>query len=198
MTVALSNTPVLETERLILRAPRGGDWTTFADYAASDRAHHTGGPLKRSQAWRSWGHVIGHWVMRGFGLFVFTLKDNDAPLGIVGPWRPEGWPERELGWTVWSADHEGKGLAFEAAARGRDYAFNDLGWDTAVSYIDAPNTRSIALAERLGAVHDPDAAVMELDDDGPNVMVFRHSPPTDSLPTQNRSDTDTDLGGQND
>ncbi len=177
MTVHLANTPVLETERLILRAPIGSDWKAFADYAGSERARYTGGPIKRPQAWRAWGHVIGHWVMRGYGLFVFTLKDSDVPLGMAGPWQPEGWPEGEIGWTIVAPEHEGKGFAFEAAARGRDHAFNELGWDTAVSYIDAPNERSVALAKRLGAVHDPDAPAFEIDDDEPEVLVFRHPHP---------------------
>jgi RimJ/RimL family protein N-acetyltransferase len=178
VTVHLANTPVLETERLILRAPKGSDWTPFADYAASDRTQYTGGPLKRPQAWRAWGHVIGHWAMRGFGLFVFTLKDDDTPLGMVGPWFPDGWPEREIGWTVWSEKREGKGFAYEAASTARTYAFNTLGWDSAVSYIDAPNTRSVALAERLGATLDPDADIMDLpDDNGVDVLVYRHPHP---------------------
>ena len=177
MTVALCNTPVLETERLILRAPRHGDYDHWEPFALSERAQYIGGPYARKQAWRGFGHAIGHWVMRGWGSFVFTFKDDDRPLGMTGPWYPVGWPEKELGWTLWHADLEGTGIVFEAAARARDYAFHDLGWDTAVSYVDAPNKRSIALAERLGAVRDPDAQIMELDDDGPDVLVYRHPYP---------------------
>jgi RimJ/RimL family protein N-acetyltransferase len=39
-----------------------------------------------------------------------------------------------------------------------------------VSYIDRNNSRSIALAERLGAVPDPDAATPDNSDD----LVYRH------------------------
>ena len=38
-------TPVLETPRLILRAPRLADFDGFAAYQASDRARFTGGPV---------------------------------------------------------------------------------------------------------------------------------------------------------
>ena len=78
--------------------------------------------------------------------------------GHDGPWFPAGWPEREIGWSVWRADAEGKGFAYEAATAARAHAFTALGWDTAVSYIDPENTRSIALAERMGASRDDKAA----------------------------------------
>ncbi len=107
-------------------------------------------------------------------MFVFSAKiDPDTPLGMAGPWFPEGWPEREIGWTLWAAEAEGKGYAREAAVAARDHAFRDLGWDTAVSYIDPENTRSIALAERLGARRD-DAARHPGDEP---CLVYRHPKP---------------------
>ena len=109
--------------------------------------------------------------MRGYGSFVFTLKDSDAPLGMTGPWHPEGWPETEIGWTIWTPEAEGKGYAYEAARAARDFARQSLGWTEIVSYIDVPNARSIALAQRLGAVHDPAAPSPHPDEP---ILVFRH------------------------
>jgi len=175
--IALSPTPVLETERLILRAPQGGDWPHWRSFYQSDRARFVGGGTtepKPGAYWRAFGHLTGHWVMRGFGMFVFCLKgQEDLPLGMVGPWYPDGWPERELGWTAWSQAVEGKGLVAEAARAAREHAFRDLGWTTAVSYIDSENARSIALAERLGAVRDRAAATPVFDHP---CIVYRHSP----------------------
>jgi RimJ/RimL family protein N-acetyltransferase len=178
MTPHLTGTPVLETERLTLRAPGPQDWEAFCAFVLSDRASFIRPPdqdLDRRKAWRAFGHVIGHWALRGFGQLVFCPKGGDTALGMTGPWFPEGWPGHELGWTVWTPEAEGQGFAAEAAAIARDHAFNDLGWDTAVSYIDPGNTRSIRLAERLGAVPDRGAAV-------PNpaepVLVYRHPRPT--------------------
>ena len=168
--IALAGTPVIETERLVLRAPAAGDFEPWAAFATSERARHVGGPLTRALAWRAMGHLTGHWVHRGFGMFIFCRKTDGRALGMAGPWFPEGWPEREIGWSVWDAEAEGKGLAHEAARAARDHAFAVLGWETAVSYIDPANDRSIALARRLGAVADPDAV-------GPGddpVLVFRH------------------------
>jgi RimJ/RimL family protein N-acetyltransferase len=170
MTPHLAATPVIDTPRLHMRAPAPGDWPAFAAFAASDRARFVGGPLDAGKAWRAFGHIVGHWVLRGFGLFVFAARATGAPLGMTGPWFPEGWPEREIAWAVWVPEAEGKGYAAEAAAAACDHALGPLGWPSAVSYIDPGNTRSIALAERLGAVPDPDAACPG----GEPCLVYRH------------------------
>ena len=176
MTVTLANTPVLHSARLTLRAPIASDWPHWSAFAGSDRSQYISGPYAPKAAWRAFGHAIGHWVMRGFGSFVFTLKEDDTPLGMAGPWFPEGWPEAEIGWTIWSPEAEGQGYAHEAARAALDHAFTSLGWTTAVSYIDEPNLRSIALAERLGAVRDPSAEIPDFDEDVPRVLAYRHSP----------------------
>ena len=151
--------PVIETERLILRTPRFEDLSVWTPFLASERSQFIGGPQPDAgQAWRAFSHIAGMWALRGFGSFVFTRKNTqDQPLGASGPWFPVGWPERELGWTVWDQSAEGTGLAFEAASAARRYAYDTLGWQRAVSYIDPGNARSIALAERLGCTLDPDA-----------------------------------------
>ena len=168
--IALSGTPVLETDRLILRAPQASDWPVFRDFLASDRARFIRtGDFDLSMTWRSFGHIIGHWVLRGFGVFVWQEKAQDAPLGMTGPWRPETWPEQEIAWSVWNEGAEGKGLATEAAIAARAHAFDTLGWETAVSYIHPDNARSANLARKLGAILDPNATPMG------ECHVYRHT-----------------------
>ena len=155
MTLAMTfaaAVPVLETPRLRLRAPQLADFDGFAGYLASDRSRFTGGPMDRNQAWRSFGHVIGHWVMRGYGVFVLEDRATGAAIGTAGPWFPEGWPEPEIAWTLWQ--HEGRGLATEAALAARAFAYETLGWTTAISLILDGNARSEALAQRLGCLRD--------------------------------------------
>ncbi len=164
--------PTLTTPRLKLRPPQADDWPAFAAFMASERAQFVGGPADIGKAWRAFGHVAGHWVLRGFGSFVFTRRDNDSALGLTGPWYPADWPEHEIGWTVWDPDAEGQGLAAEAAAHAREHAYTALGWTTAVSYIAPANARSIALAQRLGAVLDTAA---DAPDD--TALVYRHPAP---------------------
>jgi RimJ/RimL family protein N-acetyltransferase len=177
MTVSLSPTPVLTTARLTLRAPCAADWPAFRDFILSDRARFVRAPeMDVAKAWRGFGHIVGMWVLRGFGMFVFHETGQDRPLGAAGPWHPVDWPEREIGWSAWDPAAEGRGLAGDAAAAVRDHAFGALGWETAVSYIDPANARSIRLAERLGAVRDPGAAHPFGADP---MLVYRHPHPGD-------------------
>lgn len=176
MTPHLADTPVLETARLTLRAPTMTDWERWVAFTADDRSRFVRGnePMDLGKAWRAFAHVVGMWALRGYGSFVFCPKGSDDALGMTGPWHPMEWPERELGWTVWHADAEGKGYAFEAAGAARDFAFRDLGWQTAVSYIDPENVRSIALAERLGCTLDREAQTPWKDT---QTIVYRHPAP---------------------
>lgn len=173
MTDTQVTIPQLETARLTLRAPRYDDDPVFEAFLASDRARFVGGPgLDAKASWRAFAHIAGLWVLRPPSSFIITLKGRDTPLGLVGPWFPHNWPEPEIAWSLWTATHEGSGIAFEAATAARTYAFNDVGWTTAVSYIDPANKRSIALAERLGATLDSEAP-----SPGGTDLVYRHPAP---------------------
>ncbi len=154
--ITLSGIPVIETERLRLRGPKLADYEPFAAFLASPRASHVGGPVPRVQAWRAFGHLTGHWVLRGYSMFILTDKATDEPLGMAGPWFPEGWPEPEIGWSIWASQAEGQGLAHEAATAARRWAYQTLGWTTAISLIVDGNARSEALAARMGCTHEGD------------------------------------------
>lgn len=172
MTVTFE-TPTLETKRLILRGPKASDVDTFVAFYATDRSEFTGGPKSTRHAWDFFGTEIGHWVVNGFGMFVVTLKGDDAPLGIVGHWFPYGWAEKEVGWVLFDPAHEGQGFAYEAAQACIDYAYDTLGWGTVVSYIAPENNASIKLAERLGATLDTEAAKPATSSP---CLIYRHPP----------------------
>ncbi|WP_095588441.1 GNAT family N-acetyltransferase [Actibacterium ureilyticum] len=165
--------PELETERLILRGPKAADWEADAEFRTSDRAQFVGGPFTRMVAWRNFASRWGHWAIHGYGMFTVTERGSDAALGVVGPLYPDGWTEPELGWVLYE-QAEGRGIAFEAAQAVRRYAYDVLGWTTAISYIDAANQRSRALAERLGCHAEPGAAHPFEDAD---IIVYRHPKP---------------------
>lgn len=148
----------LTTTRLTLRRPEADDWDAFCAYFTSDRSATLGGPNSVGQSWRIFALHLGHWAVRGYGNWAVTRRGERRAIGLVGPWFPVDWPEREIGWTILDAEAEGKGYAHEAAQAALDHAFATLGWATAVSYVNTQNTRSRALAERLGAAVDPGAA----------------------------------------
>jgi len=180
MTARLIDTPILETERLSLRAPQASDFDSIVPFVTSVRAQYVGGGADKDMghAWRILAILTGHWHLRGYGSFVLVDKATGETIGSAGPWHPGDWPETELGWTIWSTKAEGKGFAHEAVLALRRHAYADLGWTTAVSYIDARNTRSLALAQRLDCWHDKAAAKPKSDED---IQVWRHPAPSEVL-----------------
>ena len=178
MTPRLTDTPVLETDRLTLRAFGRQDIEDGVAFLQTERTRYMFGPMKSHETWNHMAGLIGHWAIRGFGLFAICLKGSDAAIGDAGLLMPEGYHEPELGWGVWSAEHEGKGIAHEAALAVRAHAYRDHGWSTLVSYIDPDNARSIALAKRLGCTLDPDAPLPDLPD-WEGTLTYRHPAPAE-------------------
>ena len=170
---ALTGVPVLETERLILREPQPRDCAAYVAEHAAERGRWIGGNAGAEAGWRAFAVLTGHWVLRGFGMWAVTLKGQDACLGMIGCLCPEGWLEPEIGWFVFEAA-EGRGIACEATRAARAHAYASLGWRTAVSYIHPENTRSIRLAERLGAVRDDRATPLKPE---LGTLVYRHPAP---------------------
>lgn len=161
---------VLETPRLRLVSPSAAHVAAHLGFVASARAVALGWTAMPHEAWRSFATIIGHHVLRGFGPLVAEAREDGRVVGLFGPWSPDGQPENEILWTVWSEPDEGKGYAHEAARAMLTYAFGTLGWATAVSYITFGNDRSAALARRLGAVQDGTWTTPR----GTEVRVFRH------------------------
>ena len=151
MTVTI---PTLETNRLILRAPEAVDYPDFKATFTSYRSRFMGGPLNAYEAWMLYAAEIGHWQVKGFGMWMIHDKATDETYGMAGGWQPAGWPEREIAWIIWPGA-AGKGYALEASHAARAYYYGQQGWDGAVSYIDPKNLDSIRLAERLGAKKTP-------------------------------------------
>ncbi len=142
--------PTIETERLVLRAWRDDDLDAYAAMCGNaEFARFFGKPLDRAEAWRQLCENLGHWELRGFGLWAVEEQATGALVGRVGLYRPEGWPGLEVGWgldpAVW-----GRGYATEGGRASLDFAWTVLGADRVISIIDPANTRSIAVAERLG------------------------------------------------
>ena len=162
--------PRLETDRLILRAPRAEDFDTLAEIWRTDRGQFIGGPFDEEAAWLDFAQCVAGWVLWGAGYWTVVQKSDSTVVGLVG----FGWEvtdaERELGW-LFVKEAEGKGLAFEASQAALDYAFGTLGLRTLISSVDKANVRSIALAKRLGATEDPQAVLPQYRDED---TAYRH------------------------
>lgn len=51
-------------------------------------------------SWRQLALWRGHWDLRGFGMWALEERASRAFVGRVGLHYPEGWPDREVGWTL--------------------------------------------------------------------------------------------------
>ncbi|WP_425080191.1 GNAT family N-acetyltransferase [Ruegeria denitrificans] len=161
--------PTLETERLILRAPHLDDLPAMTAFFATARSHMVGGPRDAFECWNSLSNRLGHWALRGYGLWHLTEKAGGTFVGWAGMIYVPGWAEPELGWTLME-EAEGKGLAFEAASAARDHAARHQGLNGVISYIAHANDRSRALAERLGATLELENAELL----GKHAQIWRH------------------------
>ncbi len=142
----------LETERLRLRQFTEGDLDAYAPMVADREVMRyigTGAVMSRMEAWRSIAGILGHWQMRGYGMWALELKATGELVGRAGFLNPEGWPGFEVGWMLARA-HWGRGYAIEAGRRALAHAFDDMGRDRVISLIRPGNARSIRVAEALG------------------------------------------------
>ena len=163
--------PTLQTARLTLRPPVADDWPALAAFLASDRSRWMGGPFGLRDAWGIFCHDVALWPLFGHGALMIERRDTGETVGQVGINAGPLFPEHELGWFLYEG-HEGNGYATESAGCLRDWAFATLGLHTLVSYVYPDNLASSRVAERLGAVLDPNAARQPGDETD---LVWRHS-----------------------
>ncbi len=180
MSVAPIAIPSIATERLLLRSWRPDDLDPLlAMLSDADHAHFVGSTTSRGDAWRRMAAFVGHWSLRGFGVWAVSEAGDGPWVGWCGLWFPEEWPEPEIGWALAPA-MTGKGYATEAALAARRYAYDVLGWSTAISFIDPLNKPSQRVAERMGARLEGTAQLRGVD-----VGLYRHLPrATLSSPTR--------------
>jgi RimJ/RimL family protein N-acetyltransferase len=160
--------PTLTTERLLLRPAVEADFDAYYRMMATPRSRYMGGPYEKWPAWGLFCHDVACWTLFGHGALMIELRETGECVGQVGINHGPMFPEKELGWLLYEG-FEGKGYATEAACAMRDWAFGPGGITSLVSYFDPENARSMAVAQRLGAVLDPDAPVQDAGD-----VVYRH------------------------
>lgn len=185
--MTLTAAPRIETDRLILRAPREADFAAMLAFNDSPRAAFVGGGAPRQQIWRGLLANIGLWALRGYGLYSVESKAGDF-IGRVGVLFHDGWHEPELGWHLYDG-YEGRGYALEAARAAQADYHARISPAPLISYIDPANQRSQALAGRLGAIPERDTLFF----DKP-VAIWRHCGPDG--PAQGFGDRTDRPGGQ--
>jgi RimJ/RimL family protein N-acetyltransferase len=158
--------PTLETGRLVLRAPTRADFAAYEAFMLSERSHLSD-PTPR-KVWQIFAVEFVGWCLDGLGHWV--IERNGRAIGVTGFSHPAYYPEPEMGWALYDG-FEGQGFATEAARAARDWARGRLA--SLVSYIAPGGARSIAVAERLGAIRDA-AAPLPQGTSPETCAVYRH------------------------
>ena len=162
--------PTLTTDRLTLGPFSMAHYAAFQAFSTTERSIYLGGPTDDPrEAWDSCMLGLGQWIARGYGAFFLTETATGAPVGRVNLRHPVDLDEPELAWAVYQK-FEGMGLAREAVLAVRDYAYRVQGFAPLMSLIAPENTRSVALAERLGCVPEGQKTYPS----GASVIVYRH------------------------
>ena len=84
--------------------------------------------------------IVGHWQLKGNGMWAVEERSTGELVGRIGLFNPEGWPGFELGWVLGTAYWK-RGYATEGARRVLDRV---------ISLIYPANAASIRVAERIG------------------------------------------------
>jgi len=148
---------MIETENLRLRRPEIGDLDAI-HAMRSDLAivRFLGGrALNREEAWHRLTRLVGHWALRGYGMFAVVEKRSGALVGEVGLFdgcrglSPDFDNAPEAGWIL-AGEAQGKGYAGEAAAAAHRWFAAAHGGQRSVCIIAPENLASFRVAHKLG------------------------------------------------
>jgi RimJ/RimL family protein N-acetyltransferase len=120
-----------------------------ADQEVIRMATYAGKTMNRAQAWNWMCYMLGHWHMRGFGIWGVEEIESGELIGRVGLQFLDWFDDVELVWMLRSASW-GRGFATEAARAAIDYGFRVRGLPRIAAVIHVENQPSLKLAERLG------------------------------------------------
>jgi RimJ/RimL family protein N-acetyltransferase len=144
--------PKIVTKRLILRGFQEEDLDAYAQICADAETMQyigTGKTMNRSESWRGMAMFLGHWQLRGYGMWAVENRQSGEMLGRVGCWKPEGWIDFEIGWMI-ARKYWGYGFATEAGQAAIAFAFEELQRSHIISLICPANLASRRVAEKLG------------------------------------------------
>lgn len=149
--------PLIETERLLLRAQRADDFARHAAMLADPKVYRYVGnqPVAREEGWRKLIGCAGLWSVLGYGYWSVERKSDGAYVGQVGfadfkrDMEPSIENIPEMGWLL-ASDAHGQGYASEAVSAGLRWIDQALGRPEVVAIINPDNAHSIRVAEKAG------------------------------------------------
>jgi RimJ/RimL family protein N-acetyltransferase len=149
--------PVIETERLRLRAHRVEDHAACtAVWSDPEVTRYIGGrPFTAEEVWKRLLQYTGLWNLLGYGYWAVEQKDTGRYIGDIGfadfkrDLQPSLEGMLEFGWVLAPHAH-GKGYASEAVAAATTWGEQHFGTLRAVCIIAPENLPSIRVAEKAG------------------------------------------------
>ncbi|MEG3124773.1 GNAT family N-acetyltransferase [Sphingomonas sp. GB1N7] len=142
---------MIQTARLTLRCPTVDDFPIYREfYSDAEASSFYGGPIDTAAAWRRLAFDIGHWALRGHGMWSVVERASDRMIGGCGLLWPEGYPRSELTWWILPAARR-QGFASEASAAVIAFGYEVLGWSTIETHMKDENVAAHLLAARLGS-----------------------------------------------
>lgn len=153
---ALHEAPIVEADRLILRAYRIEDFPHMAvAWADPEVTRYIGRPSPEEESWARFLRNIALWPMLGYGYWAATEKATGRYIGDVGfaDFKREIEPSLkgvpEIGWVLARGSH-GRGYATEAARAALRWLESALGPQRTVCIINVDNRASVRVAEKCG------------------------------------------------
>jgi RimJ/RimL family protein N-acetyltransferase len=144
--------PTIQTERLVLRAFHADDTEPLFQLMQDPEVVRYIGDRRiptRQEVWRAIAGWIGHWALRGYGLWAVDDRESGELVGRIGLINPADWPGPEVGYTI-GKRWWGLGLASEGARAAMDWGFRNGDFGELISLIDPDNAASISVARKLG------------------------------------------------
>lgn len=139
---------MIETERLYFREMNFDDFETLHEiFSDPETMQHYPAPFdaKRTHDWIAWNQE--NYRKHGFGLWAVVLKETGKMIGDCGITiqNIDGELLPEIGYHIHKS-YWRKGLGKEAARAVRDWAFENMNYDTLYSYMKYSNVASYSTA----------------------------------------------------
>ncbi|HTT97734.1 MAG TPA: GNAT family N-acetyltransferase [Rhizomicrobium sp.] len=153
----MTDIPVLETERLVLRGHTLDDFPAYAVmWTDPVVTRFIGGvPLTEEESWAKFMRIAGHWALFGYGFWAIIEKASGKRVGEAGilnmkrDMQPSFHGVPEIGWGL-LPDVHGNGYATEATKAIIAWGEKHFGKVRMVCIIDPENIPSLRVAERCG------------------------------------------------
>ncbi|MCW2916785.1 MAG: GCN5-related N-acetyltransferase [Actinomycetia bacterium] len=155
----MPQTPLLKTDRLVLRRWRYSDREFFAALNADPEVmEHFPATLTKDESDALIDRIEAFFEQRGFGFWALEIAETGQFIGFTGlsvpRFQAHFTPAVEIGWRL-TRSSWGHGYACEAARRALSFAFDDFGLAEVVSFTSSTNLRSQAVMKRIGMTNDP-------------------------------------------